>query len=71
MSSVPGNSRALSGEELTLTYALAKQVPSMATGFTISTAYGDLHIEGDDAAEVALMVRRLLAAKLKALREEF
>lgn len=71
MSSVTGNSRALSREELTLTYALAKQVPSMWAGFTISTAYGDIHLEGADAYEVSLLVVKLLTAKLEALQEEF
>lgn len=72
MSSVPGNSRALSGEEeLTLSYALSKQVPSMRTGCTISTSYGDIHFDGVDAVELSLLVGQLLAAKLKALREEF
>lgn len=55
MSSVTGNSRALSEEEQSLTYALAKQVPSMRTGFTISTSYGDIQFDGPDVViEVAV-----------------
>ncbi|WP_374477523.1 hypothetical protein [Zoogloea sp.] len=71
MSSVTGNSRALSDEEQRLTYALAKQVPSMLSGVTISTSYGDIHLQGSDAVLVMVLVRRILTAKLDALQEEF
>lgn len=71
MSSVTGNSRALSDEEQRLTYALAKQVPSMLWGVTISTSYGDIQLQGSDAVLVMALVRRILTAKLDALREEF
>ena len=47
-----------------LRYALAKQVPDMARGLTISTRYGDLQIDGDDAVRVAALVERLLRKKL-------
>lgn len=71
MSSVTGNSRALSEEEQSLTYALAKQVPSMRTGFTISTSYGDIQFDGPDAAFLALNVEAILSARLRALQEDF
>ena len=62
----------------TLSYALAKQVPAMERGFTISTSYGDIQIgiEGDDAFYVqafqrlaTLMLTRKLANAIAAEKE--
>ncbi|MDH6146090.1 MULTISPECIES: hypothetical protein [Paraburkholderia] len=52
-------------EQDDLSYALAKQVPDMERGFAISTRYGDLPIDGDDAVQVAALVERLLRKKLR------
>ena len=43
-----------------LSYALAKQVPDMAHGFTIHTSYGDIDIEASDALEFAVLADKLL-----------
>lgn len=37
----------MSSKQLRLSYALAKQVPAMARGFTISTSYGDIEVSPD------------------------
>ncbi|VVD70780.1 hypothetical protein [Pandoraea anhela] len=50
-----------------ISYALAKQVPSMERGFTISTSYGDIVFDCDEAPQVVAAVRRLLEAKLAAV----
>ena len=42
-------------------YALAKQVPDMARGFTINTSYGDIVIE---AGKLANIMARMLAIVL-------
>lgn len=53
--------------EQTLRYALAKQVPDMERGFTVSTSYGDLVIPpGRHADAIAAAVRRVLEIQLKA-----
>lgn len=57
--------------EFDLTYALAKKVPSMRNGFTVSTAYGDIWIDGSDACLLAAQVEAILSAQLRALREDF
>ena len=54
-------------EQDDLGYALAKQVPDMERGFAISTRYGDLQIDGEDAVKVAALVERLLRKKLRRL----
>ncbi|WP_166741131.1 hypothetical protein [Pseudomonas aeruginosa] len=36
-------------DKLEIEYALAKQVPDMARGFTIATSYGELHVGAVDA----------------------
>lgn len=46
-----------------LGYALSKQVPDMARGFTIHTNYGDIVIEAQDASPIAKVVRAQLQAK--------
>lgn len=44
-----------------ISYALAKQVPDMARGFTIQTSYGELVIEpGQMAERIATTVRLVL-----------
>lgn len=48
-------------DEQDISYALAKQVPDMARGFTIQTSYGDLVIESGLMAErIATAVRLVL-----------
>ena len=54
-------------QEQQLGYALAKQVPDLERGFTISTSYGDIVIEsGHHANAIAATVRRVLEIQLKA-----
>ena len=54
-------------QEQQLSYALAKQVPDLARGFTITTSYGDIVIEsGRHANGIAAAVRRVLETQLKA-----
>lgn len=48
----------------TLSYALAKQVPAMARGFTISTSYGDIEIASDDAEAFQRLAKLMLNQKL-------
>lgn len=43
-----------------ISYALAKQVPSMQYGFTIQTDYGDLYIAGKDALPFVALAELLL-----------
>ena len=54
-------------QEQQLSYALAKQVPDLERGFTISTSYGDIVIEsGRHVNGIAAAVRRVLETQLKA-----
>lgn len=71
MSSVTGNSRALSEQERRLIYALEKQVPSMRNGFKVLTAYGEIWFDGPDAAWLEFEVELLLSHRLRALQEQF
>ncbi len=48
----------------TLSYALAKQVPAMERGFTISTSYGDIEVAADDAEAFQRLAKRMLTQKL-------
>lgn len=48
----------------TLSYALAKQVPAMERGFTISTSYGDIEIAADDAEAFQRLAKMMLNQKL-------
>ena len=48
----------------TLSYALAKQVPAMERGFTISTSYGDIWIDADDAEPFQRLAKLMLTQKL-------
>jgi len=52
-------------DQLSILYALAKQVPDMAREVRIETGYGELALYGADARKVAALVERLLRAKLK------
>ena len=47
-----------------LSYALAKQVPAMARGFTISTSYGDIEIAAEDAEAFQRLAKLMLNQKL-------
>ena len=54
-------------QEQQLSYALAKQVPDLARGFSIATSYGDIVVEaGHHADAIAATVRRVLEVQLKA-----
>ena len=51
--------------EQTIRYALAKQVPDMARGFTVATAYGDITIPaGKLATQLRGHMERALAREL-------
>lgn len=54
-------------DALELSYALAKQVPAMRLTVTLDTDYGALVLEGEEAAQVAALVERLLEARLAQL----
>lgn len=54
-------------EQEILDYALAKQVPDMENGFTISTSYGFIRIDAEDALAFARLASELLTKKLTAL----
>lgn len=47
-----------------LGYALAKQVPAMERGFTISTSYGDIEIHAEEAGPLMRAVHRILSRRL-------
>ena len=54
-------------QEQQLSYALAKQVPDLARGFSIATSYGDIVVApGHHADAIAATVRRGLEVQLKA-----
>lgn len=50
-----------------LSYVLAKHIPAMRQAVTLDTDYGELVLHGDDAAQVAALVERLLTARLAKL----
>ena len=55
--------------EQDLSYALAKQVPDMARGFLIGTAYGEINVPpGPLADRLADQVRLTLALELARVR---
>ena len=57
--------------DLRLSYALAKQVPDMVRGFTITTAYGDIAIPAGWAADfIADQVRMALKVELLKLADK-
>ncbi len=54
-----------------ISYALAKQVPDMAHGFTIHTSYGDIAIDAADALEFAMLADKVLTKQyLAAIQRE-
>ena len=54
----------MSTEQNRLSYALAKQVPAMERGFTISTSYGDIEVAADDAEAFQRLAKLMLTQKL-------
>lgn len=50
-----------------LSYALAKHIPAMRQTVTLDTDYGELVLQGEEAAQVAALVERLLEARLAKL----
>ena len=53
--------------ELQLSYALAKQVPDMARGFSIHTSYGDIVVvPGPLADQIQALVRQATERELAA-----
>lgn len=55
----------LAKAELALSYDLAKRVPDMERGFSISTSYGEIYIGGGtDADSIADAVRSVLERRL-------
>ena len=56
-----------SAEEQALQYALAKQVPDMARGFTIHTSYGEIAVvPGPLADQIQALVRQATERELAA-----
>lgn len=54
-----------------LKYAMAKCLPDMERGFTISTNYGELPIEAESAKPIIDAVAKVLNRKItKALKEQ-
>ena len=60
----------MSTEQERISYALAKQVPDMARGFTISTSYGDIQIDAENAEAFQRLAQLLLTNKLAVLIAE-
>ena len=54
----------MSTEQERISYALAKQVPAMERGFTISTSYGDIQIDAEDAEPFQRLAKLMLTQKL-------
>ncbi len=54
----------MSTEQERISYALAKQVPAMERGFTISTSYGDIWIDAGDAEPFQRLAKLMLNQKL-------
>lgn len=57
----------MTSEHDRLSYALAKQVPDMERGFRISTSYGEIEIDAEDADVIAEAVRMVLRRRLRSL----
>lgn len=57
----------MTSEHERLSYALAKQVPDMERGFSVTTSYGEIVIDAEDAAVIAEAVRMVLRRKLRSL----
>lgn len=63
--SAPATVARLADAELSLSYSLAKRVPDMERGFSISTSYGEIYIgSGTEAESIAAAVRRVLERRL-------
>jgi hypothetical protein len=63
----PHQAPAATGEDLRLGYALAKQVPDMARGFSIHTSYGDIAVvPGPLADQIQALVREATERELAA-----
>ena len=54
----------MSTEQERISYALAKQVPAMERGFTISTSYGDIQIDAEDTEAFQRLAKLMLTQKL-------
>lgn len=54
-------------ERRAIEYALAKQVPDIRCHAVFETNYGQLQLDDLDAHKVAVLVEKLLRAKLKRL----
>lgn len=50
-------------DKLQVSYALSKQVPDMERGFSISTNYGDIVVDGEEGREIIEAVRKMLERK--------
>ena len=62
---------AATDEDLRLSYALAKQVPDMARGFSIHTSYGDIAVvPGPLADQIQALVRVATERELAAFRAQ-
>ena len=58
-------------EELCLSYALSRQVPDMARGFTVHTTYGEIAVVAGPLAErIQAIVREALQNDLAALEQQ-
>lgn len=57
--------------EFDLGYALAKQVPDLASGVTFETNYGRLHLDQGDSRKVAALVEKLLRKKQSQLHKNY
>ena len=47
-----------------LFYSLSKRIPNMERGFSISTDYGEIHIDGEEGRTIITATRKLLERKL-------
>ena len=54
----------MSTEQERISYALSKQVPAMERGFTISTSYGDIEVDAEDAEQFQRLAKLMLNQKL-------
>lgn len=57
-------------DDAQIRYALSKQVPCIEAGAVFETSYGTLHLEGDDAAEIAGLVKDILMRKRQGTAQE-
>ena len=52
-----------------ISYALSKQVPDMARGFTIHTNYGDIEIAAEESELFVMIIEKRLQKKLLAAQK--